>query len=533
MRVTNVMMTTNMLRNITNNKTDMSTKFDQYATGQKIQKPSEDPVVAIRSLKYRSNLTELQQYVDKNIPDAFSWMDVTEGALNNMNDLLTKMYAYCTQGAQDTYETIDRDTINQTLQQYKEQIYECLNTDYAGRYVFSGYRTDTAVCYEGKTIDREFEITEPLTFENLFEKSYVLGGATYTEGATADDYKTMAPTKTEAYCMTLAYDNIEELTGFTYVDANGDEKSLLEDFTLNVVRSSDTESEDGSTDGKSSPYTVEDGAINFVQDTGELILSKEVFEALRTAKSISATYTKKEFEKGDIRPEMYFDCTAYDLVEDEDSGAMVRRTDDDGDPIGISYTKPKEQDIFYEVNFRQQLKVNTMANETLNSSLARDIDNIMNAVNDAYNTQQSIDNVQLLLNDTSISDEQREALTVLKEQLETELTLKKSIMQEAFSNGMTGVKEAQDGTKVADEDGTVKKISVSIAATSLGSRYTRLELIEDRLTNQETTFTELLDENESVNLEDAIINYNAAEVTYNASLSAASKVVKNSLLDFL
>ena len=137
MRVTNVMMTTNMMRNITNNKADMSAKFDQYATGQKIQKPSEDPVVAIRSLKYRANLTELQQYVDKNIPDAFTWMDVTEGALDNMNQLLTSMYGYCTQGAHDTYETIDRDKINQTLQQYKEQIYECLNTDNAGRYIFS------------------------------------------------------------------------------------------------------------------------------------------------------------------------------------------------------------------------------------------------------------------------------------------------------------------------------------------------------------------------------------------------------------
>ena len=99
-------MTTNMLTNITKNKADMSTKFDQYATGQKIQRPSEDPVIAIRSLKYRANLTELQQYVDKNIPDAFEWMNVTESALDNMNTLLTNMYKYCTQGAQDTYELL-------------------------------------------------------------------------------------------------------------------------------------------------------------------------------------------------------------------------------------------------------------------------------------------------------------------------------------------------------------------------------------------------------------------------------------------
>lgn len=521
MRVTNVMMTTNMMRNITNNKADMSRKFDQYATGQKIQKPSEDPVVAIRSLKYRANLTELQQYVDKNIPDAFTWMDVTEGALDNMNELLTSMYAYCTQGAQDTYETIDRDKINQTLQQYKEQIYECLNTDNAGRYIFSGYRTDTSVCFEEKTMGMEYEITEPLTFENLFEKSYVLGGAEYVEGASADDYKTMAPTKKEAYCINLSYENIKALTGLTYVDKDGNSQDILGNVT--VVNSTDA-------DAYSMP---EDGlSVHFVEDTGELIFSKEAYEALRTAQSISAQYTKDEFVKGDLRPEMYFNCNVYELEEEAD-GNLVRPMDENGQEIGVSYTKPKGQDIYYEVNFSQKLKVNTMANETLNSSLARNIDNIMNAVNDAYNVQQKIDNIKLQLNDNSITESEKEALNVLQEQLETELVLKQSIVQETFSNGMVAVKEAQDGIKVADEDGTVKKISVSIANTSLGSRYTRLKLVEDRLTNQETSFTDILDNNETVDLEDAIINYNAAEVTYNASLSAASKVVKNSLLDFI
>ena len=87
MRVTNLMMNSNMLNSINKNKEDLSKKFDQYATRQKIQRPSEDPVVAVRSLKYRSQLTELEQYYGKNIPDATSWMDITESALDNINSL--------------------------------------------------------------------------------------------------------------------------------------------------------------------------------------------------------------------------------------------------------------------------------------------------------------------------------------------------------------------------------------------------------------------------------------------------------------
>lgn len=531
MRVTNIMMTTNMLGNITRNKTDMNTKFNQYATGQKIQKPSEDPVVAIRSLKYRANLTELKQYLDKNVQDAFEWMNVTESALDNMNELMTKMYSYCTQGAQDTYETIDRDSIAQTLQQYKEEIYECLNADYAGRYVFSGYRTDTPVCYEDKTTDTEYEIKEPLTFQNLYKRDYVLGGARYQEGTSTESYKQMAPTTDSAYCLDLSYTDIENMTGLTYVNADGEEVNLMESFDFREIDFIEPVDEDGRV--TSSVYSVESNQIVFIRDTGELVLSAEAYEALRTSQSISASYVKNTFNKGDLRPEMYFDCVGYSMTMDEETGEKIRRTDEDGNEIGISYTKPREQDICYEVNFAQNLKVNTMANETLNGTFARVFDNIMAAVNDAYNTQQEIDNVDLLLARTDNTDDVTEALGALREQLETELILKKSMLQKAFSNGMAGVKEAQDGTKAANDDGTVSKISVSIATTSLGSRYTRLELIENRLTEQETSFTEILTNNEHVNIEDAIINYNAAENTYNASLSAASKVVQNSLLNFL
>lgn len=533
MRVTNMMMTTNMLNNITRNKSDMNTKFNQYATGQKIQKPSEDPVVAIRSLKYRSNLSELKQYLDKNIQDAYSWMNITESALTNMDELLTNMYQYCTQGSQDTYENINRDTIQQTMQQYKEQIYKCINTDYAGRYVFSGYRTDTSVCYTEKTNNIEYEINEDLTFENLFQKSYVLGGATYAEGTTSDEYLSQAPTVCEAYCMNLSYNNINALTGLTYTDADGNVVDLSN--VIDVVTSSDTSGANTEAGEKFSPYNVKDGRITFIKDTGEIIVSADIYKKLSQSKYISTTYTKNEFDTQDIRPEMYYDCKAYEL-EVDNTGEVKR--DGDGKLIRKAqepkvYVAPESQDVYYEVNFGQKLKVNTMANEVLNSSLARSMDDILNAINAAYDTQQDIDNVELLLENNSLLDSERENLTTLKEQLKTELVLRKSLVQEAFTNGMVAIKNTQDGTKVVNEEGSVKKISVNIALTSLGSRYTRLQLIEERLTEQETSFTEIMSNNECVDLEEAIINYIAAEQTYTASLSAASKVVQNSLLDFL
>ena len=111
MRITNKMMTNNMLANINTNKTNMSKLEDKYASGMEIQKPSDDPIVAVRALKLRTNLSELTQYYKKNIPDAKSWMETTESALRNTSEVITKIHTYCVQGANDTLTEEERKSI--------------------------------------------------------------------------------------------------------------------------------------------------------------------------------------------------------------------------------------------------------------------------------------------------------------------------------------------------------------------------------------------------------------------------------------
>ena len=81
MRITNTMMINNSLANIAVNKNQLSTLDTQMSTKKKINRPSEDPIIAIRALRLRSSLNEVTQYLEKNIPDANSWMKVIQGAL--------------------------------------------------------------------------------------------------------------------------------------------------------------------------------------------------------------------------------------------------------------------------------------------------------------------------------------------------------------------------------------------------------------------------------------------------------------------
>ena len=89
MRITNKIMQRNNLSNINTNKVLEDKLTGQLSSEKKIVRPSDDPVVAIRALRLRSNVTEVTQYYSKNIPDAESWLKVTEDALSSLSTIIT------------------------------------------------------------------------------------------------------------------------------------------------------------------------------------------------------------------------------------------------------------------------------------------------------------------------------------------------------------------------------------------------------------------------------------------------------------
>lgn len=108
MRITNQMMVNSTMANIQVNKKQVNTLETQLSTQKKINKPSEDPVIAIRALRLRSSLEQVTQYLNKNIPDADSWLKTTEGAVDEAVSVITDLYAYCEQGATDSYSPSER-----------------------------------------------------------------------------------------------------------------------------------------------------------------------------------------------------------------------------------------------------------------------------------------------------------------------------------------------------------------------------------------------------------------------------------------
>ena len=138
---------------IQRNKVAYNKYFEQYATEKKIQKPSDDPTIAVRALKYRTTMVEIRQYIS-NCTDAENWMDATEEPMNKANSILDKMIEDVTNAANDPNNADDRAMIVQQLREYSGFIYEQnANSDYAGRYLFTGYRTDLPLLFDNAQTD--------------------------------------------------------------------------------------------------------------------------------------------------------------------------------------------------------------------------------------------------------------------------------------------------------------------------------------------------------------------------------------------
>ena len=515
MRITNKMMTNNMLHNINTNKTNMTNLENKYASGMAIQKPSDDPIVAVRALKLRTNLSELNQYYEKNIPDAMSWMDVTESALRTTSELITQIHTYCDQGANDPLAVSERDSIAKNLVALKEQIYSEGNSNYAGRFVFTGYKTSTPLVFETPETQKEYTITEDIDASAIDISERIVNGYDPADiesltPATAGSLAAATPEKNTVYRIRLSYDNLKTGGDITLkipkLKANGDydldtdgKRQYIEEIDktgMTVTNSSDPDAYKGDDD------------IVFLEDTGEIILSKDKYDEWRNSK-FEVTYDKDSFKKNELRPEHYFSCIEKDLTITDP---------DERNEKAITYTI-EDQQIAYEVNFNQRLAINVQGRDAFRHSLGRSIDDIVKAIEDADAVNKRIDTVDKLLDDTTLTDAQKASLTEIRKTLDEERKMKEAVMRKAFGSGLTSMDNEEN--------------TVNAATSDIGTRYRRLELTQDRLATQQVEFTDLMSQNEDADLVDTIVNYNAANTVYNASLQAAGKVVKNSLLDFL
>lgn len=141
-RITQGMMNQTLLYDLRNVTTQLSTSEQELSSGYKLNKPSDDPYGASQALKLRADLAANRQY-QSNVQDANSWQNVADTALGDIGDSIQRARDLVIQGANDTNDASDRQAIVTELNQLIDSIKTDGNTQYAGRYIFSGTATNT------------------------------------------------------------------------------------------------------------------------------------------------------------------------------------------------------------------------------------------------------------------------------------------------------------------------------------------------------------------------------------------------------
>ncbi|MBM7585871.1 flagellar hook-associated protein 3 FlgL [Bacillus pakistanensis] len=140
MRVTQSMISNNSLRNLSSSYERIGKLLEQNSTGKKITRPSDDPVVAMKGMFYRSNLTEIEQY-KRNLSELYLWMENSEAGIEQANQGLHRVRELVLQGKNGTLSEEDRESVSREIEQIKKDLVNVANTQVAGRYIFHG--TDT------------------------------------------------------------------------------------------------------------------------------------------------------------------------------------------------------------------------------------------------------------------------------------------------------------------------------------------------------------------------------------------------------
>lgn len=640
MRITNNIMVNTSLSNLQKSLALLNKYDTQVQTGKKISTASENPVIASKSLRYNTRLYEIDQY-KSNVDEANSWLSSTETTLSSTYSILKKMRELVEDCANETIQDSDRKQSLIELKELRKQIAQEANTNVAGRYLFSGFKTDTPVMFTEET-KITYDLKETIDYTNSTKLNASEDGTI------------------KAYSLKLLYGNIAEDAVKLKIGENEYPSENNSDiYNIEYVNQSD----DGAYNVPN-VYTNNDGknvhTIRIIKDTGEIVFNEKDYQSLNT--NIQAEYTKSRFDIGDLNPVHYLKCSekvilvnpnigrlennritldavkgieegtikglligGNEIIKDDgsinqnynvvyakstdksplnsnevrictDTGEIVFGSDFNNE-VGIvsvneyyrKETDPEKTETTTEIIYKNNLAGSlNNDNEIVLSNKGEIDENSIKGLNikkydvgtDTY-IDLPVGNIIYTTSDNVIMPNNDEVVVYMdtntmvagndfnqgceiyieslfitenkdvNEEIEYEVNSNSTLVvntlaQDVFTTSM--IKDldllinrienfSRDevteflGKGLTEIDNHLE--AVLKENSTVGSKMNRLELIETRLADDKINFKDLKSENEDVDVTEAATNLAIQEMVYNAALSATSKVLQSSLLDFL
>ena len=414
----------------------------------------------------------------------------------------------------------DLNILLQEMKTLRNEYYSTGNVDFAGRYVFTGYRTNTTLTFteEDAAKGDSYNMTEPVKLKDFDTTSYTnmstLAGLTKSNynDAKYNTVKEQDVTNSTIHRIRLSYDKLDSKVaikiGTATVDAGGNEVfnniQGIDPAAINTAPSAEAGYQQIEAANKAGNV-----AMTYIPETGELLFSDKAYETLSKAvkddTEISINYTKSEWEKGDLRPEHYFRSTV---------------TKADGTKTKFNFEADvNDQVIEYDVGYNQTIRVNTMANEAFSHGLNRDIEDLERALSSLQEINATMTDLKRLKKELTEGTADYEKVEKQLDAATKAYNYARENIHTKFENSITSMQGYLDDT--------------NIAVTDNGTRSSRLALISDRLMDQKTTFKTLQSENEDADIAEVTVELTSSKLTYEAALMATGKILQTSLMNYI
>ncbi|MCR5776857.1 MAG: hypothetical protein K6G84_05475 [Lachnospiraceae bacterium] len=526
-RVTNNMITDNAAYNIQLNKRYKDKLSKQQATERKVYDPSDDPVVAIRDLKYTSALADLDQYLNRNLADATSWVDMTETALRTAREVAENIKKEYTSSINGTNTVADRKIYLENKKALCDELYKIGNSASEDRYLFTGYRTGDSLTFTDHDMNirsktngdgnpqYDYMIRETFDKDDVDSYSFLDTQVSSNDisNATTGPVDETGINNVDCYRIRLSYDNLDDtqtrpdsegVTGYT--DKDGTSRTFLVN-QIYIAGSSSTYYPVTCVTKDSDITDVSGNQVWLNTETGMLVFGESIKTEIMNSTSVRIDYRKSEWNVGDLKPEHYFDCVDVALKEGQSGGSVLTYND-------------HEQQMNYAVGDSQTIPVNINANEAFDPQIKRQLDELEDAIKAVDNAEAKVEELKAMLDGGKYTNDTE------RQNIEYVYNAAKKEQECCYARLNTLIEE---NTKEASANFD----KVNLAATKSGTIQNRITLVSNRLTENITTVTAQASDNINIDLADIIIKLNEASITYSGSLGVIGKITQQTLLNYI
>jgi len=157
------------LRRILELSSELNDINKKISSGKKITSPSDDPIAFTNSMGLKTAISQIEQY-SRNMQTGESWLEMSESAISQALDLLSRAQEIATEMANSTQSAETRMSAATEVDQLLDEAIALGNSQLGGSYIFAGYQTSAApfskttssgidtASYDGDTNDFQIQI---------------------------------------------------------------------------------------------------------------------------------------------------------------------------------------------------------------------------------------------------------------------------------------------------------------------------------------------------------------------------------------